>query len=339
MRSPAHKQSTRGGATLARVIDTRRLSLTEVFGLSPLSQRARETLLTLRGDPSTPPSRFDHTSLKMFRPRMALPLWLGRPAHKRLVPIYNLFSHVRPPPEEGWSVRVTMARDFLGTQLTYDSHNGTDFAVPVGTVVVAAAPGTVLRVSSEFNRGGLKVFIDHGAGLVSTSNHLGRSFVKPGQRVRRGEPVALSAYSGLDGLSTFPIGAPHVHYNVWLDGEYVDPFALDGSKPLWRKGNWPIAHDGSTDDDAPPTAWDHDAVERTARACRHEGSRADIDAAGSPEERAMNALFHTLYYPTRFTERPCLYAEPSPRAPRLDLPFRAQDFDGIWFPHGVEPPR
>ena len=36
------------------------------------------------------------------------------------------------------------ARDFLGTQLTYDSHNGTDFAIPLGTVVVAAAPGVVL---------------------------------------------------------------------------------------------------------------------------------------------------------------------------------------------------
>jgi murein DD-endopeptidase MepM/ murein hydrolase activator NlpD len=226
------------------VIDTRPLSIAETFGLSPLSQRAREAWLTLRGDPSTPPSRFDHTSLRMFKPRMALPLWRGRPAHGRLIPIYNLVSHVRPPPEEGWSVRVTFARDFLGTQLTYDSHNGTDFAVPLGTVVLAAAAGTVLRVSREFDRGGLKVFIDHGDGLVTTSNHLGRAFVRVGQRVRRGEPIALSAYSGLDGLSTFPFGAPHVHYNVWLNGEYVDPFGLGDTIPLWRNGNWPIPHRG-----------------------------------------------------------------------------------------------
>jgi hypothetical protein len=51
-------------------------------------------------------------------------------------------------------------RDFRGGTLTYDSHNGTDFAVPPGTIVVAAAPGRVLRASSEFNRGGLKVFVD-----------------------------------------------------------------------------------------------------------------------------------------------------------------------------------
>ena len=321
------------------MIDTRPLSIAETFGLSPLSQRAREAWLTLRGDPSTPPSRFDHTSLRMFKPRMALPLWRGRPAHGRLVPIYNLVSHVRPPPEEGWSVRVTFARDFLGTQLTYDSHNGTDFAVPVGTVVLAAAAGTVLRVSREFDRGGLKVFIDHGDGLVTTSNHLGRAFVRVGQRVRRAEPIALSAYSGLDGLSTFPFGAPHVHYNVWLNGEYVDPFGLGDTIPLWRNGNWPIPHRGEGVDDAPPTRWDHDAVARTLDACTHAGARADIAAGESPEARAMNALFQTLYYPTRFTARPCLYAERSPRTPRLDLPFRAEDFDGIWFPHGVEPPR
>lgn len=320
------------------MIDTRPLSVAEVFGLSPLAVRAREALLALRGDPSTPPSRFDHTSLKIFRPRMALPLWRRRPARGRLVPIYNLFSHVRPPVEEGWSVRVTMARDFLGTQLTYDSHNGTDFAVPIGTVVVAAAPGTVLRVSNEFNRGGLKVFIDHGAGLVTTSNHLGRSFVSVGQRVRRGEPVALSAYSGLDGLTTFPFGAPHVHYNVWHNGDYVDPFALGETKPLWRNGNWPVPND-RLDDEAPPTRWDHDAVARAVRACLHDGSRADIVTAPTPEARAMNALFHTLYYPTRFSERPRLYAEESPREGRLDLPFRPEDFDGICFPHGAEPPR
>lgn len=321
------------------MIDTRPLSIAETFGLSPLSQRAREAWLTLRGDPSTPPSRFDHTSLRMFKPRMALPLWRGRPAHGRLVPIYNLVSHVRPPPEEGWSVRVTFARDFLGTQLTYDSHNGTDFAVPVGTVVLAAAAGTVLRVSREFDRGGLKVFIDHGDGLVTTSNHLGRAFVRVGQRVRRGEPIALSAYSGLDGLSTFPFGAPHVHYNVWLNGEYVDPFGLGDTIPLWRNGNWPIPLRGEGFDDAPPTRWDHDAVARTLEACTHAGARADITSGESPEARAMNALFQTLYYPTRFSARPCLYTEPSPRTPRLDLPFRAEDFDGIWFPHGVEPPR
>lgn len=315
------------------------LRVAEVFGLSPVGTRLREALLAFRGDGHTPPARFDHTSLRMFRPRMALPLWAGRAAHGRLVPIYNLVNRAeRPRPEEGWSVRVTNARDFLGTQLTYDSHNGTDFAVPLGTVVVAAAPGVVRRVSSEFNRGGLKVFIDHGAGLVTSSNHLGRSMVTVGERVARGQPIALSAYSGIDGLSTFPFGAPHVHFNVWLDGEYVDPFAAPGETSLWRAGNWPVpSREG--DDATPPSDWDHAAVERAIEAAWTPELRAGLRAISDPDERAMAVLFQQNYYPTRFRELPRLYAVSHERAPRLDLPFRSEDFDGIWFPHGVEPLR
>lgn len=317
------------------------LRVAEVFGLSPLGERLREAMLTFRGDPQTPPARFDHTSLRMFRPRLALPLWRGVPAHGRLVPIYNLVSHVRPPPEEGWSVRVTMARDFLGTQLTYDSHNGTDFAVPLGTVVVAAAGGVVRRVSREFNRGGLKVFIDHGEGLITTSNHLARALVRVGDRVRRGDPIALSGYSGLDGLTTFPFGAPHVHFNVWLDGEYVDPFARPGETTMWRNGNWPVPWDGTGEDDAatPGADWDTDAVAQSLAACVHDGARAEMEAAADPDARAMTTLFQMNYFPTRFRERPTLYRTTHARRGRLDLPFRREDFDGIWFPHGVEPPR
>ena len=57
--------------------------------------------------------------------------------------------------------------------------------------------------------------------------------------MRRAQPVAISGYSGLDGFTTFPFGAPHVHFNVWLDGEYVDPFAITGETALWCNGNWP----------------------------------------------------------------------------------------------------
>jgi hypothetical protein len=67
--------------------------------------------------------------------------------------------------------------------------------------------------------------------------------------------------------------------------------------------------------------------------------RAELRAIADPDERAMAVLFQQNYYPTRFRERPCIYASSHPRAPRLDLPFRAEDFDGIWFPHGVEPAR
>ena len=37
------------------------------------------------------------------------------------------------------------------------------------------------------------------------------------------------------------------------------------------------------------------------------------------------------YYPTRFAEQVCVYAQRHPRQPRLDLPFTAADFDGVAF--------
>ncbi len=314
-----------------------RLSVAETFGLSPWRVRMREAALLFRGDPTTPKTRFDHTSLRQMTRVSGWRIWAGRRPYGRRIPISNLFNHDQSPPEDGWSVRITRVRDFRGRGLTYDSHNGTDFATPIGTPVVAGAPGVVLRVSREFNRGGLKIFIDHGGGLVTTSNHLGRSLVMVGDRVRRGQVIALSGYSGLDGLATFPWGIPHVHYNVWLDGVPVDPFARTDEVALWRRGNAPAPWDGKPDDDdddAECSAWDESAIMRALAACDSEASRAEIEAERDPDQRAMAVLFHLNYYPTRFRERPCIYAARHPRLPVLDLPFLAADYDGVQFPDG-----
>ncbi|MFK7991223.1 MAG: M23 family metallopeptidase [Sandaracinaceae bacterium] len=314
-----------------------RLRVREVFGLSPLRARFSEAVIALRGDPSTPPSQFDLTSLKQLTRLPGWKVWAGKRLYGRSVPISNLYNYEQPPPEEGWSVRVTNVRDFRGKGLTYDSHNGTDFVVPVGTRVVAAAPGRVLRISREFHRGGLKIFIDHGDGLVTSSNHLARAECRVGDVVHRGQVIALSGYSGLDGFATFPFGIPHVHYNVWLDGRYVDPFAPPGEVSLFLTGNAPTPYTGTAADaraeSLPEACWDPDAVEAALRACRSPSSRADIESADTDDTRAMSALFHLAYFPTRFEDPPAsLYREVHGRKPRLDLPFRAADYDGIRFP-------
>ncbi|MFO0556997.1 MAG: M23 family metallopeptidase [Polyangiales bacterium] len=315
--------------------------MAELFGVTaPLSQRWTEIRLALLGDGETPKTKFGVSSLKIMRPGLSFPLWLGRPARGRSVPIYNLFNYRQPPPKSGWSVQKTNVEDFLGTTLTYDSHNATDFAVPPGTEVVAAAPGQVIRISSEFNRGGLKVFIDHGRGLITTSNHLGRALVKVGELVARGQPIALSGYSGIDAVLTFPWGTPHVHFNTWLDGEYVDPFARAGEIALWRNGNWPTPHDGSDRDSTfEPTQWDHGEIARGVRACRSDEARREILSFDNAFERAAALIFQKNYYPSRFDEPVNPYPERHARAPWLDLPFSREDYDGVCFAHGVEPPR
>lgn len=281
-----------------------RLSVSEVFGLAPLSVRAREAWFAVRGDASVPGTRVGLSSLGILHPALSLRTWLGGRRGDRRVPISCLFNRTPTPPDAGWSLCRTQVRDFRGGELTYDSHNGTDFAVPLGTVVVAAAPGVVQRVSSEFNRGGLKVFLDHGGGLATTYNHLGRALVRVSQRVQRGEPIALSGYSGIDALVVFPWAVPHVHFNVWLGGVYVDPFAAGGETPLWQGGN----------DPRPAGAGGHDPP-----------LEPDLDPA------AMDALFAHNYYPTRFATRPTFYQRAHEREPRLTLPFRAGDFVGVAF--------
>ncbi|MEZ4249831.1 MAG: M23 family metallopeptidase [Polyangiales bacterium] len=323
----------------------------EVFGLSPLSRALAQARVALRGDGLTPPSRFDLSSTRMLDPKLALPIWLGRRTADRRVPIFNLFNRTPTPLSEGWSVRVRQVRDFRGGRLTYDSHNGTDFCVPVGTRVVSAAPGRVLRVANELHRGGLKVFVDHGRGLVTSYNHLARVLVAPGTVVARGETIALSGASGVELVLLFPLVVPHVHFNVWLNGAYVDPFAAEpvagdeacrsaGSAAdeasLWRGGaNEPLPDDGTgRDAELPATDWDHDALERTAASCRHPETRAALDAERDPERRAMAILHLSRYFPAHFTldPLPAPYRAQHPRVPWLDLPFHRADFVGVRLP-------
>lgn len=145
--------------------------------------------------------------------------------------------------------------------------------------------------------------------------------------------IALSGYSGLDGLATFPWGIPHVHYNVWLDGVPVDPFARPGETSLWRGGNAPTPFDGNAPDaDLEPTVWSEAAIAEALAACVSDATRQEIEAVRVPDERAMAVLFHLNYYPTRFRAHPIIYASRHPRRPVLDLPFLAGDYDGVAFP-------
>ena len=308
----------------------------EALGLHPWRERYRQALIALRGQEDVPPSRFDLSSLRQLRPRIALRLWRGRFFVPRRVIVTNLFNHRQTPIELGWSVRKTQVLDFRGRDLTYDSHNGTDFAVPVGTTVLAAAGGEIVRVASEFNRGGLKIFIDHGGGLMTTSAHLARPLVKVGQIVARGEAIALSGYSGLDSLVTFPFGTPHVHFNTWLDGEPIDPFPHTGKASLWRAGETPAP----TKEDEPgesfvPSAYSEERVGEATAACKTASTRDELGRIESLSSRAAHTVIEMNYYPTRFPRRPNVYADVHPREPRLDLPFPAQAFDGIVFADDV----
>ena len=70
-------------------------------------------------------------------------------------------------------------------------HNGTDFATPTGTAVLAAADGTVIRVEKH-PFAGRYVEIQHHGQYKTRYLHLNRALVRTSQRVERGQRIALS---------------------------------------------------------------------------------------------------------------------------------------------------
>lgn len=108
----------------------------------------------------------------------------------------------------GWrSDPFTKARKF---------HYGMDFTAPRGTPVYASGDGTVARADHKSSGYGEHIRIDHGYGYLSLYAHLSRYNVRAGQKVKRGD---LIGYVGSTGRSE----APHLHYEVWKDGERINP--------------------------------------------------------------------------------------------------------------------
>jgi murein DD-endopeptidase len=304
--------------------------LGDTLGLAPLPLRLKQALVTIRGEADVPSSRWGLSSLSQLYPKVSLKLWRGKSFVEKKVIISNLFNHTQTDIEAGWSVRKTQTLDFRGRGLTYDSHNGTDFAIPIGTTVCTAAAGKVVQVVSEFNRGGLKIFIDHGEGLMTCYAHLAKSLVQVGDRLHRGQAIAISGYSGLDGAVTFPFGIPHVHFNVWLNGLPIDPFAHAEQISLWLNGELPSA---ASDCAADFTASEYNAdfVKTALENCKTHTVKERILKLETLEEQAVQLIIEMNYYPTRFTKNISVYRTSYARKPILDLPFSGDDFNGVVF--------
>jgi murein DD-endopeptidase MepM/ murein hydrolase activator NlpD len=95
-------------------------------------------------------------------------------------------------------------------------HKGVDLEANYGDMVRAAAAGTVASAGWDPGGFGIKVDIDHGNGYHTWYAHLSRTAVSAGQRVTKGQPIA---YVGSTGEST----GPHLHYQLMLDGQPIDP--------------------------------------------------------------------------------------------------------------------
>ena len=99
-------------------------------------------------------------------------------------------------------------------------HTGVDWGAPIGTPVLAAGNGVIIKAGWDSGYG-RRVEIRHANGYVTTYNHMSgfARGVAEGVRVTQGQVIG---YLGQSGLAT----GPHLHYEVIINGNFVDPMGI-----------------------------------------------------------------------------------------------------------------
>ena len=125
----------------------------------------------------------------------------------------NNGSAIKGAPSFGWPVsgRITSPYGTRDGRL----HAGIDIGKPIGSAVKASAAGTVTRAGNAGDYG-ILVEINHGNGWVTRYAHNSSVKVKVGQKVSKGQTIALS---GNTGRST----GPHVHFEIRYNGSAKNP--------------------------------------------------------------------------------------------------------------------
>jgi murein DD-endopeptidase MepM/ murein hydrolase activator NlpD len=136
------------------------------------------------------------------------------------------FAHLIPTPE--WSGNFlapvpSEVSETFGTSRTFNGklasvHRGEDFRAPSGTAVHASNAGEVVLARELYYEGNC-VVVDHGLGFMTMYMHLSKFEVKEGDKVEKGQVVALSGGTGR-------VTGPHLHMSVRWSGEYLDPGKL-----------------------------------------------------------------------------------------------------------------
>jgi murein DD-endopeptidase MepM/ murein hydrolase activator NlpD len=94
-------------------------------------------------------------------------------------------------------------------------HKGIDFAVPVGSEIIATASGTVKDIISRKFSTGTEIIIDHGNDYETRYLYLNETVVKKGTKVNRGDIIGKVGNIG--------VTVPHLHYEVRMGGKIADP--------------------------------------------------------------------------------------------------------------------
>ena len=124
-----------------------------------------------------------------------------------------------------------------------------------------------------------------------------------------------------------------MHFNVFLDGVHIDPFAAQdrAERSLWLGGGDPLPAPSTSEPSYKETRWNDQALARTVADCTNASVRQRLENIADQELLAAELLYQTAYYPTRFAQRRSLYSDQHERAPLLSLPFSGDDFIGVHY--------
>jgi len=113
-------------------------------------------------------------------------------------------------------------------------HNGVDFAVSRGTKVLVSGDGEVV-IAKYSGSAGNYIAVRHGRQYATRYMHLDKILVRPGQRVKKGQTIALS---GNTGRST----GPHLHYELHIDNKPVNPMTASLPQSMGLTGKSKVAY-------------------------------------------------------------------------------------------------
>ncbi|MGE0253665.1 MAG: peptidoglycan DD-metalloendopeptidase family protein [Alphaproteobacteria bacterium] len=119
------------------------------------------------------------------------------------------------PPLDSFQVTSGFGRRIDPFTGQWAMHEGLDLSAPERTLVYATAPGTVTFVGWKGGYGKM-VEIDHGLGIRTRYGHMRKLYLRKGQEIEFGEKVGEVGSTGRS-------SAPHLHYEVAIDGRAQDP--------------------------------------------------------------------------------------------------------------------
>ena len=158
-------------------------------------------------------------------PDTLLGSWLENAPGSSAEGMQRAASVVGSPRPDIWPAKGFVTREFAEGNIArgVEPHLGIDIAGPADGPIISAAAGVIARTGRDEFLGNF-VEIQHGMGYLTVYGHCSRVAVQRGDRVATGQVIA---YVGNSGKSS----APHLHFEIWDQGQAIDPRQLVAGEP------------------------------------------------------------------------------------------------------------